>query len=167
MSVRQLKTGEDMMTLVIKLVATTEYITRIIQSVLMLIMGIVIISYLGTTFDSQIEIDPSDWRRKFIIFFIYIGIISFGFSFLEIMADDKNDMMNKSFILLFHIVAIVMLSLSLSYIGPTFAHKEIDSNDQRRNVLIFTGYFLMIMACIMIVFNIVLAGGLYQFAQDL
>lgn len=47
---------------------------------------IVIIIYLGPTFEHSEKIDSDDWRRKFTLFFAWLGVAMVGVSVLPLLA---------------------------------------------------------------------------------
>lgn len=48
------------------------------------------ISYLGTTFTPPNEIDPADWKRKWIVFFAWLSLIGSIFNIYRVYEDRKK-----------------------------------------------------------------------------
>ena len=50
-----------------------------------LLAEIVIITYLGPTFEHSEKIDVNDWRRKFTLFFSWLAVAMIGVSLLPLV----------------------------------------------------------------------------------
>lgn len=54
---------------------------HLIGFVLSIATLIITLSYLGSSFKAPASIDPTDWKRKWIIFFAWFNLVSMGIFF--------------------------------------------------------------------------------------
>lgn len=60
-----------------------QMIPLFITLILMIITSIFTLIYIGWTVNETSDIDLSDWKRKWIIFFAYLGLIGSFFTFIQ------------------------------------------------------------------------------------
>jgi hypothetical protein len=58
----------------------------LIPIILLFTSSILTLKYIGWTVNTTTEIDPNDWRRKWIIFFAWYGWVSFTWGFLKLLS---------------------------------------------------------------------------------
>jgi len=51
------------------------YSIQLSLNILPIVTAIILLTYLGPTFSNNVEIDPNDWRRKWLIFFAWLNLI--------------------------------------------------------------------------------------------
>ncbi len=109
----------------------------LIWAVLMIVTDILTITYLGPGWESKVEIDPSDWRRRWILFFAWLKLVMFGLLFFFTFGTiTLVPVVNMFFALWVVYNVIVILSL-----GPTFAEEPTKIVDWQKKFILFVSWF--------------------------
>ena len=130
--------------------ARSDPASWMIYIVLAFLNSIIILSYLGWSFEPQ-EIDPNDWKRKWIIFFGYISLISGAFYVLK---DDKAYFIPGALLLFTSLVTLL-------YCGWSFENNsQLDATDWKRRVIIFFAWFGLVVYGFMILIMLMTVIGI-------
>jgi|688.fasta_scaffold1492022_2 hypothetical protein len=109
-------------------------IQSIIQIGLLITTCVLSLIYLGLTFTPPKSIDPEDWKRKWIIFFAYLGIVIMAILII----------MSAGILLGVSILPMMTNILILVYLGHTFTpSKSIDPEDWKRKWIIFFAWYYL------------------------
>jgi|LakMenEpi03Aug12_release.lakeMendotaPanAssembly.Ray.scaffolds.fasta_scaffold462531_1 hypothetical protein len=133
-----------------KVHSKSRLIFTIFSNILTLTLAGITFSYLGSSFDSDIDYE-NDWKRKYVIFFAWLILIYnvwLLFKYLNVVSKFLGGLglgfppaglfRTILFIgLLVLVVNIVTSSLILTYLGFTFDKKELDPKDWKKKYIIF------------------------------
>ena len=124
-------------------------------TILPVLTSIFTLQYIGWTFDNNSDIPKEDWKRKWIIFFAWLGLISsiisllLVFYVLIIKYDKFSILMNSNKLLLFLGLILYLLNsiFTLQYIGWTFDdNRDIVKNNWKRKWIIFLAWFILVLS---------------------
>jgi hypothetical protein len=108
-----------------------------VWSILMIITDILTVMYLGPKWDSKEIIDPSDWRRKWILTLAWIKLVVFGLLiFFTFGTITLMPIVNIFLAIWIFYNVIVILAL-----GPTFADEPVKIDDWKKNFIILVSWF--------------------------
>lgn len=115
--------------------------------ILVIITDILIISYLGPMWDSKQTIDPTDWRRKWILFFAWFKLASFAlmlfFTFGTILF--------VPILNIFLSIWIIFNILIIRSLGPLFSNDPIEMYDWEKKFILFISWFYIALIAISLI----------------
>lgn len=122
------------------------HINNILTFSLVITTNIFILMYLGTTFSpSDSSVEPQDWKRKWIIFFSWFGLILSILSGLFVFGLLKMGVYETIFALIIICIPIITHILTLIYLGTSLdSSYSIDLQDWKRKWIIFFAWFGLI-----------------------
>lgn len=129
-----------------------------ITSALVFTTGALALDYLGYRLEPQKEIDPSDWKRKWLIFFAYIDLVivlisMFYYMFPSVYYNEPVLYTGiNPFVFIFPIITNVLI---LVYLGPTFNNPPIidPANWKRKWIVCFAWLSLILRGLIVLLPN--------------
>jgi len=134
------------------------YEFNIYTTILPVLMSIFTLQYIGWTFDNSSDIPKEDWKRKWVIFFAWLGLVFsiisllLVFWVLIIRYDKFSILMNSNKLLLFVGLTMIILCLlnsifTLQYIGWIFDDKyDISKENWKRKWIIFFAWFTLVLS---------------------
>lgn len=147
-----------------------EIIGSIIINTFTIILSVIILYYLGWTFDETQEIKIDDWKRKYIIVFVWIMLIYNSLLVLKwliitmrmrinVIDEFPQDFrkiigMAALFILFTLLNNVLVCSFILKYIGSSFEEQKIEPDDWKRKYIIFFAWFSLVLCGISLYLNI-------------
>lgn len=128
-----------------------EFSIRVYTTILPVLISVCTLIYLGWTFDNNDEIDKNDWKKKWIIFFAWLGLVSSVLLLIpSFVVKDGKFLMNRNKLALFGGSMIIILLNSiftLQYLGWTFDdNRDIAKNDWKRKWIIFFAWFTLVLS---------------------
>ena len=141
----------------------------LVPFILLIVTDVLILTYLGKDFQSTYELDPEDWKRKWIVFFAYFQIIGvsmllvftvglFISHFSVLIRTGFYEELNQGvrimlwsglfLLILFCIFSFITSLFTILYLGPTFDNVSIDPNDWKRKWIIFFSWFSLILRAV-------------------
>ena len=159
-----------------KIHSKSRLIFTIFSNILTLTLAGITFSYLGSSFDSDIDYE-NDWKRKYVIFFAWLILIYnvwLLFKYLNAVSKFLRELgldfplagYFRTFFfvgLLVLVVNIVTSSLILTYLGFTFDKKELDPKDWKKKYIIFFSW-VATTVCILSFLGIALNGKSFHYA---
>lgn len=142
---------------------------NLIFFILFVVTDVLILTYLGKDFQSTYELDPEDWRRKWIVFFAYLQIIAASFvllvtvglyishfgvlirtGFYEELSQSSRVMLwvGVFLVVLFCVFSFITSLFTILYLGPTFDSVSIKPDDWKRKWIIFFSWFSLVLRAV-------------------
>ena len=161
-----------------KIYSKSRLIFTIFSNILTLTLVGITFSYLGSSFDSDIDYE-NDWKRKYVIFFAWLILIYnvwLLFKYLNAVSKFLGEFLGglgfplAGYFLTFFFVGLLVLvvnivtsSLILAYLGFTCDKKELDPKDWKKKYIIFFLWVATIV-CIISFLQIALYGKSFHYS---